>query len=308
MDMNLQQTLQERFHAATESFVSKVKADPNVIAVIICGSLAYDQVWEKSDIDMTVIIRDQVLKNDSYCIIEDDITINVSLAPRSSFKRMMERSSGGSFLLSYFSKGKIVYSTDDSLYEYLEEIKQFGSDDIALSVFFDACNLVYVYDKARKWLRIKKDPLYAQYYLLRASEALARIEVSLNGEPPTREVIQKALTLNPELIRPYYQDTMSHHNSEEELEHLIEGIDAYLKLHLDVISKPVIEYMKDQEMKTVTMLAKYFHTEGHYIIGLFDYLADNGVIAKISQTIRITPKSKKSVEEIGYLYIPENAK
>ncbi len=304
MDTNLQQTLQERYLAATESFISKIKTDPNVIAVIICGSLAYDQVWERSDIDMTVIIRDQHLKTDSYCVIEDDITINVSIAPRSSFKRMLERSGGGSFAQSYFSKGKIVYTTDDSLYEYYEELKHYGSDDIAISVFFDACHLIYIYDKARKWLRVKKDPIYAQYYLLGAAEVLSNIEVSLSGEPPIREVIQKALNLNPDLITPYYQETMSHHLSEEELERLIEGIDAYLKLHLDVIKKPLIEYMKDQELKTVTMIAKYFHTEGHYIIGLLDYLAEQGVIAKVSQTIRITPKSKKAVEEIGYLYIP----
>ena len=304
MDTNLQPTLKERFLAATESFIDNVKTDPNVIAVIICGSLAYDQVWEKSDIDMTVVVRDQVIKNDSYCIIEDDITINVSIAPRSSFKRLMERVTGGSFQQAYFAKGQIVYSTDESFNEYFEELRTIGNDDIALNIFFDACSLLYAYEKATKWLTVKNDPIYAQYYLLGAVENLARIEVSLQGEPPTREVIQQALKYNPELITPYYQTAMSRLYTKEELRTLINGIDAYMKKHLDVIKQPVLEYMKDQEMKTVTMLAKYFYTEGHYIIGLFDYLAEQGVLAKVSQTIRITPRGKKAVEEIGYLYIP----
>ena len=55
----------------------------------------------------------------------------------------------------------------------------------------------------------------------------------------------------------------------------------------------------------MTLIAKYFHAEAHFLIEIFDYLADKGVIEKVSQTIRITPKSRKAVEEIGYLYIPE---
>lgn len=306
MDTNMQSTLKERYLAATESFINKVKTDPNVIAVIICGSLAYDQVWEKSDIDMTVVVRDQIIKNDSYCIIEDDITINVGIAPRSSFKRYMERTTGGTFMQAYFAKGQIVYSTDDSFNDYFEELRVIGRDDRALSILYDACNLLYCSEKATKWLTVKKDPVYAQFYLLGAAESLARIEVTLQGDPPTREVIQQALKINPELITPYYQNAMSRLYTEEEIQALIEGINAYMIKHLDVIKQPVLEYMKDQELKTVTMLAKYFHTEGHHIISLLDYLADQGVLMKVSQTIRITPRGKKAVEEIGYLYIPPN--
>jgi predicted transcriptional regulator len=61
--------------------------------------------------------------------------------------------------------------------------------------------------------------------------------------------------------------------------------------------------MGDQEMKTVTMITKYFKTDSHFIIGILDYLADKGVIAKVSQTIKVTPKSKLAVEEIAYQYI-----
>jgi hypothetical protein len=303
MDMSEQTVMKARYLAATDSFINKVKDDPNVVAVIVCGSLAYDQVWEKSDIDMTLVIRDQVLKNDSYCIVEDDITINVQLVVRNSFKRYLDSIRGGSIMHSYFSKGKMVYTTDESLNEYFEEFKIIGSDDTALCMFFNACELVYYYDKCRKWLIIKKDPLYTQYYLLKAAEVIARMEVCKNGESPSRECILQAYSLNPTRITPYYQEAMSHHYSEEELADATKEMDRYLVQQLDIIKKPVLEYMNDGEMKTVTMITKYFHTESHFIIEIFDYLADKGVIAKVSQTIRITPKSKPSVEEIGYLYI-----
>lgn len=299
-----QAQLKERFTAAVDSFVSKVKDDPNVIAIILCGSLAYDLVWEKSDIDMAMIVRDQQLKTDAYCIIEDGITINVHLAPRSSFKRWLEQNIGGSFMQSYFSKGRIIYTTDDSLYEYFDEIKKLGSDDIALSAFYMASELVHIYDKCQKWLIARKDPLYAQYYLLKAAEIIANLELCLNGEPASRESMQKALKINPDIITPLYQEAMSHHFSEEEVASCIEKIDNYLMQHLEILKKPVIEFMSDEQIKTTTIIAKHFRTEGHFIVNIFDYLAEKGVIEKVSQTIRITPKSKLAVEELGYLYIP----
>ena len=304
MDDKLQMELKARFNAAVDSFVSKVKDDPNVIAVIVCGSVAYDVVWEKSDIDMTVIVRDQILKSTSYCIVEDGITINVDLVVRSGFKRWLEKSIGGSFSQSYFSKGKIVYTSDESLYEYFEDMKTIGSDDIALSVFNQGCELVGILHKCEKWLTARKDPLYAQYFLLKAAEVIAKMESCINGETSSREGLQKALKLNPEVITPFYQEAMSHHFSEEEASRAIENLDKYLEQRLDIIKKPVIEFMADEQIKTSTLISKHFHMESHFIIGMFEYLADKGVIEKVSQTIRITPKSKLAVEELGFLYIP----
>lgn len=295
--------LRERYMAALDSFVDKMRDDQNVIAVIIGGSLAYDVVWEKSDIDMTMVIRDQIIKNDSYCIIEDGITINVHLVPRSAFKRGLERNIGGSFSQSYFAKGKIVYSTDDSLYEYFEELKKLGSDDIALTAFYIANHLVYLYEKSQKWLKARRDPLYAQYFLLQAAEVIANMELCLNGQPSSRESIQKALQLSPEAVKPFYQDAMSHLLSEEEILEAIDRIDRYLMQHIDIIKQPIVDFLGDQEMKTITLISKHFNMEGHFIIGILDYLVDKGIIEKASQTIRITPKSNMAVEEIGYLYI-----
>jgi predicted transcriptional regulator len=139
---------------------------------------------------------------------------------------------------------------------------------------------------------------------LKAAEVIARIEVCLSGESPSREAIIKAYALNPDLIRPYYQEAMSRHYSTQEIMDAIDGISRYLEQHLTIIKKPVLEYMSDSEMKTVTMITKYFNTESHFIIGIFDYLAEMGIIYKVSQTIRITPKSKLAVEEIAYQYVP----
>lgn len=303
MDKHLQEELTRRYQAAADSFMDKIKGDPNVIAAVLCGSLSYDQVWEKSDIDMTLIVRDQNLKNDSFSLIEDDITINVSIVPRSGFKRFLESQRGGSIFHSFITKGKIIYSNDDSLYEYFEDMKAIGSDDMAQTMFYAAGELCYYYDKTLKWLTVKKDLLYAQYYLLKAAEVIARMEVCHNNEIPTREAIRRAGQLNPELMAAYYDRAMSHHYNASEIEEALKGMEQYLEQNLDIISKPIVDYMADGEMKTITMIAKFFRTESHMLAEILDFMAERGILIKLSQTIRITPKSKLAVEEITYQYI-----
>lgn len=292
-----------RYQQAAESFVNKMKGDPNVVAVIVSGSLAYDQVWEKSDIDMTLVVRDQVIKNSSYCIVEDDITINVYLVVRSSFKRYLESLNGGSMMHSYFSKGHIVYTTEDSLYEYFEEYKGIGQDDVAMTLFFDACELIHYYDKCLKWIKVKEDVLYAQYYLLKAAEIIAHMQVCFSGKIPTREAITQAYEMNPDLISVFYKDAMSRSYSEKEIYHALGLMEHFIDQHLEIIQKPVIDFMCDGEIKTITMITNFFRQESHFIIGIFEYLSEKGVIAKVSQTIKITPKSRMAVEEIAYQYL-----
>ena len=301
----IQAQLKERYLAAVDSFVEKVKIDPNVIAVIVSGSLAYDVLWEKSDIDMSVVVRDQVLKNTSYSIIENGIIINVHLSTRSEFRRGLEGSIGGSFFQSYMAKGMVVYSTDDSLIEFFEDIKVVGRDDMALSALLIAAELLGTLEKVEKWLTARKDPLYAQYYLLKSAESVARMELCIAGQPIGRDAIQKALALNPDAITPFYQDAMSRLFSEEEIWQGIKRLDSYLEQHLPTITKPVLSFMADQEIKTGTLIGKHFRTDPHFIVHVFDYLVEKGVIERVSQTIRITPKGKQVHEELGYLYISQ---
>ena len=300
-----QTELRARYLAAAESFVDKVKDDPYIIAVIVSGSLAYDVVWEKSDIDMTVVVRDQTLSNTAYCVMEDGITVNVALKTRSAFVRDLGRNIGGSFGQSYYSKARILYTTDESLAEQFEEHKIIGPDDIAQAAMFYACALIFEMDKCRKWLYARKDPLYAQYFLLAAAETLAGFELCLRGQPISRQSIQKAALQNPALLAPFYGDAMARHYTPEEVERALGVLEEYLDVHLDVIKKPIMEFMADGEIKTTTQINRHFREESHFLVNIFDYLVDKGLLDKVTQSIRITPKGRLSVEEIGYLYIPE---
>jgi predicted transcriptional regulator len=292
-----------RFQRAVDSFIEKVKNDQNVIAVIAAGSFSYDTVWEKSDVDMTVIIRDQKIETHSYCIDEDNLILNVSLVQRSDFKRHLERQAGGSIGHSFLAKGKIIYTTDDSLYEYFEEYKQVGKDDMERSIFYMSGELIGYMQKIEKWIEVKNDLTYSRFYILKAVEVIACIEVCRHLDVPTREAILQAAKYNPELMERFYYKPMSGPLNKEELYALIGDMDKYLMNNIEPVINVAKECMGDGEVKTITQISKFYKTDSHFIVKIFEYLYDKKIIDKISQTIRITPKGKMLFEEAAFIMV-----
>jgi predicted nucleotidyltransferase len=62
VEINTQPAREEllhRYKEALHSFVARVQQDRHVIAAILYGSLAYNDVWEKSDIDILLIGKEE---------------------------------------------------------------------------------------------------------------------------------------------------------------------------------------------------------------------------------------------------------
>ncbi|MDB5084687.1 MAG: nucleotidyltransferase [Bacilli bacterium] len=83
-------SLNDTYREALQAFVEKARQDDQIIAAILLGSLSYDQVWEKSDIDLKLIVQDQKLSKHQMCLMENDIIINASIQTRDEFKRWIE--------------------------------------------------------------------------------------------------------------------------------------------------------------------------------------------------------------------------
>jgi len=59
--------------------------------------------------------------------------------------------------------------------------------------------------------------------------------------------------------------------------------------------------LSDGEIKSVMMFQRQFHMGGHIFVHLLEYFAQKGIIEKVSETIRITPKSRPNFEEIAFM-------
>ena len=304
-----QEAAEKRYWDALNTLVEKVRNDRNVIAAILQGSMSYDQVWEKSDIDLTLIGRDGI-DSGHYTLTEDGVSIHTSLIPRSEFKRELERAQQGSFGHSYFSLSTLLFSEDESIKAWYENanLHGYGARDKMLQLLSVITRSLSPLAYAEKQFYVNNDLLYSFTSILYAVEALARVEVILNDEVPSREVIQPALKYNPAFFNPVYTDLINRQKDLGIIENALERVNAYLDDKL-FIFQPVLDYLAEEESpQSITELNTYFQTklEGPRLDVTCQWLARKGVIEQVSTPVKLTLRSQIEVEEAAYYYFPED--
>ncbi|MCL2209602.1 MAG: nucleotidyltransferase domain-containing protein [Treponema sp.] len=295
----------QRYERALESFSEKLKTDPNVTAIIVYGSMARNDVWEKSDIDVYVLVRDVKLSQTGFCIEEDGIFFNVEVYKEFDYCRHLERDKGNPWFFSIHSTIRLVYCVNESLKEFLTETAKMGSGDRALTFFNNAAWLIGDMEKIEQWLWKGNLP-YAQGLIFNAAHSYANMLLILNNKPPHRDAIIRVMEFAPELMEPVFLKPMRGEMKRSDMENTIGIFQKFLEDNIELLKQPVEDYMSDGQIRTVTALVKHFNWDSHAIYHIFEFLAEKEVVCRTGEPAKITLKSRKTVEEAAYIYTGEN--
>jgi hypothetical protein len=297
--------VRQRYKEALELLVEKLKQDPYILAAVLFGSLSYDTVWEKSDIDLYLIGRDEKKPIRDFSLVENGINIHAVLFPRSKFKQGLEGGLQGSFVHSSFARSTLLFSRDETISEYYENVNRVGARDRELQLLVKGSWVLAQLTKAEKWLVVKKDPAYSFLWLMYAVTDLANIEVILHNEVPGREVIHQALTLNPEFFGAIYTDMVHGEKTEATLRRALQLVDEYLTEKLYLLYKQILDYLAEAGgIRTTWEMDEYFKKQAqtHGLGIAYEWLADRGILSKVPQPRRLHEKSPVTVDEAAYYY------
>ena len=297
--------VQTIYAEALETLIAKVRADSYIVAAVLVGSLAYDTVWERSDIDLLLVTEETRQSKEGVCLVEMGVNVHCSLLTRSQFRKLLEGSAQGSFMHSMLGKGQMLFSRDEPLVELFEARHVMGDRDRAAQLLRVIARFLPALTKAEKWFHAKQDYDYCFLWLMKCVDSLASIELLLHGEAPSREVIQRALVLNPELFRGLYTDLIHTDPSIPALEAALKSVTAYLHAHLHALFGLVLDYLRDEgEVRSITeinhVFERSFNIEG--VDTACEWLADEGIIQKLAVPVRLTAKSRVDMEEAAYYF------
>ncbi len=304
--------IQERYANALDTFISRAKADPYILAVVLCGSLSHDTVWQKSDIDLFVIQKDddkpthgRTETTRSLALVENDVNIHATLQSRSQFRKAIQGAIQNSFFHSLLSKGKLVFTRDSTLHALFEDLKTLGSRDQQVQTMRSAGNAIACLYKAQKWLKVKKDPAYSFVWIVMAAMYLAQMEVIAAGEICGREVIQQAVALNPDFFNAIYTDLIHVRKTPKNIASALDTIDDYLSRRTRVAFGPIMDYLQDAAApRSATELETHFANQlgAPDVITACEWLSDKDIIRKLSTPVRLTRKSPSAFEELAFYY------
>jgi hypothetical protein len=293
-----------RFTKALDALIERVKGDRAILAAMLCGSLAHDRVWARSDIDLVLVtIDDSKIEQGSLSIDADGVNVHAILIPRGAFRRFAEGATRNSFMHSLLAKGRLLYTHDESIAAMCEQLHDLGDRDsqvLALGAATEALSCLY---KARKFFITRGDLDYSALWILAAATPLARIEVMSHGLIADREVLPQALQLNPEFFATVYTRLLNERKTPAAIEGAIAAIDTWLAERTPAFAEPIVAWLREAgEARGATEIDAHFQRAmgvGH-VSGACEYLADQGVIGRAAIAARLTKKSTADVQELAF--------
>src|SRR5262249_18237531 len=106
-------SIHQKFTAALDALIGQVKEDRSVLAAILCGSLAHDTVWAKSDIDLVLVTTDDKKADRADVELDaDGVNVHAVLMPRAEFRQTVEGAVRNSFAPTVLAKGRRLYTHD----------------------------------------------------------------------------------------------------------------------------------------------------------------------------------------------------
>src|SRR3954466_12370164 len=152
------QTTRQRFTAALDGLVDRIKEDRSVLAAILCGSLAHDTVWARSDIDLVLVtIDDRKIEQSDLPLNADGVNVHAMLLSRGEFRKAVEGSLHNSFMHAFLAKGRLLYTHDQSIADLCQRLASMGRRDAAIQMLAAAIHALPSLYKARKWLVTRGD-------------------------------------------------------------------------------------------------------------------------------------------------------
>jgi len=292
--------VKEKYLQALNSFAKRIKNDPNIIAILLYGSLAYGDVWEKSDIDIEIIVRDGTAISANWFLFEEDeVEFEITgIVEISKFKNMLNKVRTG-FDHAKYGGGYLIFSKDDALNEIFESARKIGADDAPKSFAAKISELLNWMKKAEKYASV--DTLYSQRFLQLCAPIAAEMLLITHRENPNRDSILRARQLDADLMHKIYVLPSTTAMSEDDIRDALQALDNFLVKHMNWWSKHIIKFMNDGEVKT------FSHILDHCGYAPMQFLAEKGVVEQVTSPARIFKKSKLTIEETSYIYLGEDA-
>jgi len=303
-------TVKATFTAALDALIEQIKTDRSILAAILCGSLSHDTVWEKSDIDLGLVtVDDRQIETSAKSLYApagaDGVNVHVFLIPRREFRQMVESAMHNSFVHSLLSKGRLLYTHDDSIAGLCDRLRDIGQRDIEAQLLHAACAAMGSIHKAHKWLITRGDLDYTSLWILYAATPLAEIEVLSARQLVDREVIVQALKLNPSFFDTIYTRLLNTKKTRANVEAALAAVDEYVEQRARTLFRPVLRHLREiGEARSSSELEAHFtrHFGVASVTTACEYLSDLGLIGKASIAARLTKKSNVDVQELAFFW------
>ncbi|MFX1285611.1 MAG: nucleotidyltransferase domain-containing protein [Promethearchaeota archaeon] len=301
--------LRQKFDKALESFTDRIKTDNSILAVFVLGSYTNGIVWEKSDIDMVIVTKEERVLQDLIVIRENDIQINAYVISRNDYRRNQQRFLQGSITHHMLSTSKLIHSSDRGISEFNRDMFSVAERDKELQILVRSEMLIGGIFKIKKSLYIEESLEKSLNWLILTTQEIARILIFLEGKIPGRDILTQAQEISTnKILENIIENVYKKGFTKENVEYALNLIEDFLLKNTHRFFKPLFEYLKESVgERSHSELDLYFKKatgfQGLTLVESISWLSDQGILMLGVKPKRITARSRVTVDETTIFYI-----
>jgi len=298
--------LEARYAAAVERLIELAESDPTLIGLYVYGSAQRGDVWSHSDIDAVFVTSDESSPWQVHVLVEDGIYIDAEICSRSHFRKIHERSLRGSTIHAIFSSGRLIYTAEPTLGEYLDQATKVGERDVELLRLRLAVELSGSLHLAAKALCFKRDAVTGFQRIMACLRNRALLELLAHGEPLCRDAVARACELEP-AFGSLRRTAIAAHESVDDLIEVHQTLNDELRANADTLFKPILDYLReDRRVRTMFEIHRAIGERANLpsisLALACNELAGLGLIERATHPVRLTRKGRVEFEEAAYFH------
>jgi len=236
-----------KYQKAFNSVVDRIKVDESVLSVMVFGSMVTGDLWEESDIDLFVIVKENFSKIRDIHTEENHVPVHIKLMGKEKFIQIYSDNLKGGFIHRIFSSSRLVFSKD------MDITVRFDGGRFFPDIDRERWGMVYLGKLLKDMGVCKKylwsDGIYTSYSTsLRCIEKYSRLFVNSSGYMISKDVLSMALNLNDAfkqcVDKLFFEKSNIVETIQETMAFLEESINSNIKTYCALL----LNYMREKDM------------------------------------------------------------
>lgn len=291
-----------QYQKVFNKFVDNLKANKNVLAVMVFGSMVSGDLWEESDIDLFVIIDEKLDEIKNIYIVEKNIPVHIKLLSKNKLFYHNHNIQDG-FLHRVFAGSRLVFSKDTDITSKYDNGRYYSDIDR------DRWNLVYLGNFIKLLGVCKKyisnDSVYTAYTTtVLCAEEYAKLFVNSSGYMINNNAINMAVNTNDKF--KVYVDALffKKESSQKTLKDIIQYMGKNVDDNMESLASFLINYMREKDCSLSSEDMKKDRTFKHYTINfedVLDKLLQLDIIKREIRDYKTTDGTVLTKENVYYL-------
>ncbi|MBZ9608144.1 nucleotidyltransferase domain-containing protein [Clostridium estertheticum] len=235
-----------QYQKAFNSVVDRIKIDESVLSVMVFGSMVTGDLWEESDIDIFVIVREKFSEIRDIYAQEKDVPIHIKLMGKEKFIQLYSDNLKGGYIHRIFSSSRLIFSKDMDITVRYDGGRFFPDVDRERWGMCFLGKLLKDIGVCKKYL--SSDGIYTAYSTaIRCIEKYSRLFVNSSGYMISKDVMTMALNLNEDfklcVDKLFFEKSNTVETIQETMTFLEQSINSSIKSNCSLL----LNYMREKD-------------------------------------------------------------